>query len=289
MSKTTKSDYSALFEAVNNKQLFQDLFKHNGISEEKFKINLEYYAELRNLQIELVKLEKHIQETNGRMAIILEGRDAARKGSAIHRFIEHLSPRSFRVVALPKPSNIERAQWYFRRYVKELPNPGEIVFFDRSWYNRAIVEPVNDFCSEDEYKRFLRQVPEFEHMLYEEGLPFFKLWFSISKEEQAKRFEKRKTNPLKNWKLSPVDEKAQSLWGKYSYYEEEMFVHTHTAYAPWIIVKANSKKSARLESIRHVLSNVDYEGKGESDADLRPDPNIVSPYFTKFNRWNGDS
>lgn len=276
------------YKDVSKNNVLQSVLKMKNIDESKFIQTMEYFHELRGLQIELVKLQKHIQESEGRLAIILEGRDAAGKGGAIQRFIEHMSPRSYRVVALPKPSDIEQAQWYFRRYVKELPNPGEIVFFDRSWYNRAIVEPVNGFCSKAEYKRFMRQVPEFEHMLYEEGLHYFKLWFSISKKEQAKRFEKRSENPLKNWKLSPVDTKAQELWEDYTHYEEEMFIHTHTAYAPWNIVKANNKKQARLESIRFVLANTEYEGKDQASVDLRPDPNIVSPYFTNFNRWADD-
>lgn len=288
MKKKKIEEYLDHFSHLSKNQILEQLFKKKDIHEEKLIDTLEYFHDLRMLQVELVKLQKHIQEQEGRLAIIIEGRDAAGKGSSIHRFIEHLSPRSYRVVALPKPSDIERAQWYFRRYVKELPNPGEIIFFDRSWYNRAIVEPVNGFCTETEYKRFLRQVPEFEHMLYEEGLQFFKLYFSISKDEQAKRFERRKTNPLKNWKLSPVDAKAQDLWEDYSSFEEEMFIHSHTAYAPWVIVKANNKKQARLESIRYVLSNVEYEGKGDGEADLRPDPNIISPYYTKFNRWNDE-
>lgn len=285
MKKVSFNKQLERFKHLGKNQVIETLFKKLDIDEDTLLNTMSYYAELRDIQIELVKLQKHIQEENLRLAIIFEGRDAAGKGSTIQRFTEHLSPRSFRVVALPKPSDIERGQWYFRRYVKELPNPGEIVFFDRSWYNRAIVEPVNGFCSEAEYKRFLRQVPEFEHMLYEEGVVFFKLWFSISKEEQAKRFQARETNPLKNWKLSPVDANAQDLWDEYSHYEEEMFIHTHNAYAPWIIVKANNKKKARLESMRYILSNMEYKGKAETEADLRPDPNVISPYFTKFNRY----
>jgi len=180
-------------------------------------------------------------------------------------------------VALPKPTEEEIGQWYFQRYSKQLPNKGEIVFFDRSWYNRAVVEPVNNFCTDKEYKRFMRQVPEFEHMLYEDGIDIVKFWFSISKEEQLKRFESRRTNPLKQWKLSPIDNLAQELWGDYSKYKEMMFSKTHTAFSPWVIVKANNKKEARLESIRQVLTTFDYDGKDRAIA-LLPDPNVIMRY-----------
>ena len=193
-------------------------------------------------------------------------------------FKEFLSPRSMRVVALTKPSETEKGQWYFMRYVKELPNPGEIVFFDRSWYNRAVVEPVMGFCTKEEYGKFIRQTPEFEHMLYEDGITIIKFWFSISKKEQQKRFDSRKTNPLKRWKFSPVDEKSQGKWEKYSLYKEKMFTHTHTEFCPWIIVNANDKLSMRLESMRYVLNLFDYTGKSEERARLYPDPNVVQRY-----------
>lgn len=210
---------------------------------------------------------------------MFEGRDAAGKGGSIRRFIEHLNPRSMRVVALPKPNDVELGQWYFQRYINQLPNPGEMVFFDRSWYNRAVVEPVNGFCSEEDYKQFLLQVPSFENMLYEDGIIVFKFWFSISKKEQLKRFKSRKSNPLKQWKISPVDMKAQKLWDKYTYYKEEMFYKTHSSYSPWIIVKADDKKSARLATVRFVLDNIDYEGKGtKTKVSLHPDPNKVQRF-----------
>ena len=180
-----------------------------------------------------------------------------------------------RVVALSKPTDVEKGQWYFRRYVKELPNPGEIVFFDRSWYNRAVVEPVMGFCSVEQYEQFMRQVPEFEHMLFEDGVHVIKFWFSITKEEQLKRFESRGKNPLKQWKLSPVDKQGQELWDKYTYYKEQMFSRSHTAYSPWIIAKTNTKKWARLESIRYVLSQFEYEGKDEALTRVLPDPNVI--------------
>ena len=241
---------------------------------------LEYENELERLQIELVKLQRSVQLEGRRVAILFEGRDAAGKGGAIRRFIEHLNPRTARVVALPKPTEVQKGQWYFQRYVEALPNPGEICFFDRSWYNRAVVEPVMSFCTPEDYGRFMQQVPEFEHMLYEDGVELVKFWFSISKSEQAKRFESRKVNPLKQWKISPVDEEAQAHWDIYTHYKEEMFSKTHTSFSPWAIVKANNKKRARLESIRHVLSRLAYNGKGDSDTSLHPDPSVV----TRFHR-----
>lgn len=237
--------------------------------------NLNYEDQLAQLQIELVKLQAWVARNNMRVAVLFEGRDAAGKGGAIKRFTEHLNPRSMRVVALSKPTDTERGQWYFRRYIKELPEPGEIVFFDRSWYNRAVVEPVMGFCTEEQYQKFMRQVSEFEHMLFEDGVVVIKFWFSISKEEQSKRFEARRNNPLKNWKLSPVDEKGQELWDKYTYYKEQMFARTHNSFSPWVIVKTNTKKEARLESIRHVLSCFEYEGKDKNSTNTLPDPNVV--------------
>ncbi|WP_297705805.1 polyphosphate kinase 2 [uncultured Eudoraea sp.] len=240
---------------------------------------LRYEEELRLLQIELVNLQRWVIKKKLRVAIIFEGRDAAGKGGAIKRFTEHLNPRSMRVVALSKPTDVEGGQWYFRRYIKELPNPGEIVFFDRSWYNRAVVEPVMGFCNKHDYNQFMVQVPGFEHMLYEDGVQLIKFWFSISKKEQKKRIESRLLNPLKKWKFSPVDKKGQALWDKYSYYKEQMFSKTHTTFSPWIIVKANSKKTARLESIRYVLSKFDYTRKTKHQTSILPDPNIVLRYY----------
>ena len=248
------------------------------VSVKKIKQAIQYEDELILLQIELVKLQQWIQKTNRRLAIIFEGRDAAGKGGTIRRFIEHLNPRAMRVVALPKPTEEERGQWYFQRYMKQLPNQGEMVFFDRSWYNRGIVEPVNDFCTREQYERFMQQAPEFEHMLAEDGVTLVKFWFSISREEQLARFKSRKSNPLKQWKLSPLDGRAQGLWDAYTKYKELVLSRTHTSYSPWIIVKANNKKQARLHSIRHVLSLMDYDGKDEAAVSLSPDPNVVTRY-----------
>lgn len=249
-----------------------------GLKIKKHLKNLEYEQELELLQAELVKLQNWILHNNLRVAIIFEGRDAAGKGGAIKRFMEHLNPRSMRVVALTKPTEKERGQWYFRRYIKELPNPGEIVFFDRSWYNRAVVEPVMGFCTKEQYDHFMLQVPEFEHMLYSDGLILIKFWFSISKDEQKKRFASRQESPLKRWKFSPVDVKGQELWSQYTHFKEQMFSKTHNSYSPWMIVETNNKKQARLESMRYVLSRFDYDGKNKAKTSLLPDPNIILRY-----------
>ena len=259
------------------KQLLE-LLQAKALDVSKIHSRLAYERELKKLQIELVKMQRWVQEKNKRVAIIVEGRDAAGKGGTIQRFTEHLNPRAMRVVALPVPTDEERGQWYFQRYIKQLPNRGEVVFFDRSWYNRAVVEPVNGFCTQEQYERFLRQVPEFEHMLFEDGITLIKFWFSISKEEQVRRFKTRAKNPLKQWKLSPIDGKAQQLWDAYTKYKEIMFRRTHTAFSPWVIVQANNKRKARLESMRYVLSSLDYGGRDTAETSLYPDPNIVSCY-----------
>jgi polyphosphate kinase len=266
------------FQNVKKRSELLELIRKKEIKIDKTLRTLQYEDDLVDLQVELVKLQQWIHNKKMRVAIIFEGRDASGKGGTIRRFAEHLNPRSMRVVALDKPTSVEKGQWYFRRYIKQLPNPGEMIFFDRSWYNRAVVEPVMGFCNQKEYDLFMIQVPEFEHMLYEDGVKVIKFWFSVSKGEQLKRFESRSKNPLKQWKLSPVDKKSQDLWGQYTYYKEEMFSKTHTTFSPWIIIKANQKKVARLEAIRYVLSQFNYDGKMESKTVLRPDPNIVNRY-----------
>ncbi|CAA6801605.1 MAG: Probable UDP-galactose-lipid carrier transferase [uncultured Sulfurovum sp.] len=243
--------------------------------------NVEYENELKALQVELIKLQNWVYENNKRVMIIFEGRDAAGKGGSIKRFTQYLNPRKFRVVALQKPTEVETGQFYFQRYFQHLPNPGEITFFDRSWYNRAIVEPVFNFCTEEQYQKFMREVPEIEHALVDDGIILIKLWYSITKENQQKRFKERMTNPLKHWKLSPVDQKAQEMWDKVTFYKEEMFSRSHTSYAPWVIVNSNDKKTARLESIRYVLSQLDYEGKDEANINLHHDPDVVERYHRK--------
>ena len=273
--KLTLEDFE---KATTNEELLA-IIKEKNFPIERVQEKLFYEEELKRLQNELVKFQRWVEKHDKRVAIIFEGRDAAGKGGNIRRFTEHLNPRSMRVVALTKPTNVERGQWYFRRYIKELPNSGEIVFFDRSWYNRAVVEPVMGFCDEHQYQNFMVQVPEFEHMLYEDGVVIIKFWFSISKGEQLSRFNSRLATPLKRWKFSPVDRKGQELWDRYTYFKELMFNKTHTSYSPWVIVRANNKETARLECIRHVLSLFNYEGKEEALTTLLPDPNIVSRYF----------
>ena len=263
---------------IRSPKAFIDSLRAREIDTQKIESLLLYETELEKLQIELVRMQRWVQSRRQRVAILFEGRDAAGKGGAIRRFTEHLNPRAMRVVALPKPTEEEQGQWYFQRYMRQLPNPGEIVFFDRSWYNRAVVEPVNDFCTREQYDRFMRQVPEFEHMLYEDGVQVVKFWFSISKGEQLRRFESRAHNPLKQWKLSPIDAKAQELWDAYTHYKELMLSQTHTSFSPWIIVKANNKRKARLESIRYILSLFPYEGREMSTVSLHPDPNIIARY-----------
>ena len=269
-------------EQVNTKSGLIALLRSRNIRLKGVLQVLRYEEELEALQIELVKLQRWVEAGGRRLAVLLEGRDAAGKGGTIRRFIEHLNPRAMRVVALPKPTEEERGQWYFQRYGRQLPNVGEIVFFDRSWYNRAVVEPVNGFCTQAEYERFMQQVPEFEHMLYEDGVHIVKFWFSISREEQLLRFGARRRNPLKQWKLSPIDDRAQELWDLYTQYKEQMFSRTHTSFSPWVIVRANNKKIARLESIRYVLSLFDYEGKWDAKTSVLPDPIVVSRFHRKI-------
>lgn len=266
------------FDGVKTRNELIGIAKENNIPIAKTLDKLKYEIELRKLQSEFVNLQKWIAEKKMRVAIVFEGRDAAGKGGSIKRFKEHLNPRTSRVVALTKPTEVEKGQWYFRRYIKVLPNPGEVVFFDRSWYNRAVVEPVMGFCTKQQYDQFMVQVSEFEHLLYEDNMKIIKFWFSISKEEQKKRFDDRLSNPLKRWKFSPVDMKGQELWDRYTYYKEQMFSKTHTNFSPWVIVKTNNKKQARLESMRYVLSQFDYDEKGDSNISLLPDPNIIMRY-----------
>jgi polyphosphate kinase 2 len=237
------------------------------------KETLAYEEELRNLQIELLKMQNYVKEQGLKLLLIFEGRDAAGKGGTIKRITEHLNPRGARVVALEKPSDVERSQWYFQRYTHHLPSAGEIVLFDRSWYNRGGVEPVMGFCTPEEHKEFLREVPEFEKMLVNSGIILLKFYFSVSKDEQAKRFDKRKTDPLKQYKLSPVDQKSQDLWDEYTIAKYSMLLASNTDYAPWSIIRSDNKKQARLNTIRHILREVDYPTKIKN-KDILADPKI---------------
>ncbi len=234
----------------------------------------EYEKTKQQLQIELLKMQGWVKETGQRLVLLCEGRDAAGKGGTIKRFMEHLNPRIARVVALEKPSNEERGQWYFQRYIKHLPTEGEIVLFDRSWYNRAGVERVMGFCQPGEYLEFMRQAPELERMLVRSGIKFFKLWFSVSRNEQFRRFQSRRHDPLKQWKLSPVDMASLDKWQSYTEAKEAMFFYTDTADAPWTVIKSDCKKRARLNAMRFVLNELDYPNKDKKVA-TPPDPLIV--------------
>ena len=229
------------------------------------KDTLEYEKQLTKLQIELLKLQNYVKENGLKVLMIFEGRDAAGKGGTIKRITEHLNPRGARVVALEKPSDIEKTQWYFQRYTKHLPSAGEIVLFDRSWYNRAGVEPVMGFCTTEEHHEFLREVPEFEKMLVKSGIILMKFYFSVSKKEQLKRFKKREVDPLKQFKLSPVDKESQNLWDKYTVAKFSMLMASNTDIAPWIVIKCDNKKRARLNCIRYILSQVEYSNRTKDD------------------------
>lgn len=234
----------------------------------------EYDKAKHALQIELLKVQNWVKETGQRVVILFEGRDAAGKGGTIKRFMEHLNPRGARIVALEKPSEQEKGQWYFQRYIQHLPTAGEMVFFDRSWYNRAGVERVMDFCSPLQYLEFMRQAPELERMLCNSGILLFKYWFSVNREEQLRRFISRRDDPLKHWKLSPIDIKSLDKWGEYTAAKEAMFFHTDTADAPWTVIKSDDKKRARINCIRHFLNSLDYPGKDFRVAH-EPDPLLV--------------
>ena len=215
-----------------------------------------YEKRIERLQVQLIQLQTWIINNGHKVVVLFEGRDAAGKGGAIRRITHHLNPRYYRHVALPKPTEEEEGQWYFQRYINRLPKCGEMVFFDRSWYNRAVVEPVNDFCTQEQYEQFMNQVNEFESMLVDDGITLIKLYFSIDKEEQANRFSEIKANPLKRWKMSPVDERAQGLWDKYTDYKLAMFEKTNTDKSPWVIINANRKTVARIEAMKHLLKRL---------------------------------
>jgi polyphosphate kinase 2 len=239
------------------------------------KETLEYEKELTQLQIELLKFQNYVKDQGLKVLMIFEGRDAAGKGGTIKRITEHLNPRGARVVALEKPSETERTQWYFQRYTQHLPSAGEIVLFDRSWYNRGGVEPVMGFCTSEEHHEFLREVPEFEHMLVKSGIILMKFYFSVSKKEQSRRFKKRETDPLKQYKLSPVDKESQKLWDKYTVAKFSMMMASHNDLSPWTVIKSDNKKKARIGCIKHILSHVKYSNQTTDPKLLTPDPKIV--------------
>lgn len=247
--------------------------RKNGRMKEEF-----YLEELTKLQIELLKLQNWVKAKQQKVVIIMEGRDAAGKGGTIKALTSHMNPRGCRIVALDKPNDREKSEWYFKRYIGTLPSGGEIVFYDRSWYNRAGVERVMGFCSQEQYKEFITQVSNLEQMLISSGTMIFKYFLDVGRDEQKRRILRRKTDPLRMWKLSPIDGKSLDLWGEYTEAFEKMFARTHTHVCPWTIVNTNDKKRARLNIARDILSKIDYEGKDQTAVCLLPDPNIVWPY-----------
>lgn len=252
----------------------QDIFKHGYYPYKKKMTRREYETAKQELQVELLKFQNWVKTSKQKVVILFEGRDAAGKGGTIKRVMEHMNPRGARVVALEKPTETEAGQWYFQRYIEHLPTAGEIVLFDRSWYNRAGVERVMGFCNEQEYLEFMRQTPELERMLSRSGILLFKFWFSVSREEQFRRFQERRHDPLKQWKLSPIDLASLDKWTEYTKAKEAMFFYTDTADAPWTVIKSDDKKRARINAMRYLLSKADYPDKDPAVA-VTPDNLIV--------------
>jgi polyphosphate kinase 2 len=246
---------------LRNDQALAKDWRDGGYPYQNLLSRKSYEKQKYHLQVELLKLQAWVKETGQRVVILFEGRDAAGKGGTIRRFMEHLNPRGARVVALEKPSEVERGQWYFQRYVSQLPTAGEIVLFDRSWYNRAGVERVMGFCNNDEYLEFMRQAPDFERNLTRCGIHVIKFWFSVSRSEQRRRFKERELHPLKQWKLSPIDLASLDKWDEYTKAKEAMFFHTDTADSPWTVIKSDCKKRARLNAMRYVLHKLPYTNK----------------------------
>lgn len=249
----------AELELLNSKIGKYHLLKNKKLDIERVLRDVNYITELRNRQVELINLQNWVIKNDKKVVILFEGRDAAGKGGAIRRITEYINPRHFRIAALNIPTDDEKKQWFFQRYINQLPKPGEIVFFDRSWYNRAVVEPVNGFCTQEDYKIFMSQVNDFERMLVQSNTYLIKLYFSITKTEQAKRFKEIQENPLKRWKMTPVDRRAQALWDEYTRYKERMFKETDVKLAPWHIIDANKKSAARLNAINHILDIIPYQ------------------------------
>lgn len=261
---TQQEENTPSSESGDNETLSKkDIFKNGSYPYKKMISRVEYEKRKQELQIELLKVQSWVKETGQRLVILFEGRDAAGKGGTIKRFMEHLNPRGARVVALEKPSDIEKGQWYFQRYINHLPTAGEIVLFDRSWYNRAGVERVMNFCTPKEYLEFMRQAADLERMLVRSGISLHKLWFSVSREEQFRRFQKRRVDPLKQWKLSPIDLASLDKWDDYTEAKEAMFFYTDTADTPWTVIKSDDKKRARINAMRFILSQLDYPDKDE--------------------------
>lgn len=254
-NKLAESDLKKL----NSKKGLLALLSKDPLNVDRALRYLDYQKKLTKLQIELIRLQTWGINNDERIIVVFQGRDAAGKGGAIRRVTERINPRHMRIVALPKPTKDEKSQWYFQRYVEQLPKAGEMVFFDRSWYNRAVVEPVNGFCTQKEYEVFMNQVNEFERMILDSGIHLVKIYMSISKREQAKRFAEIKSDPLKQWKMTKLDEKAQDLWEQYTEYKDAMFNRTNTENSPWKIIRANRKTEARVNVINHILESIPYD------------------------------
>ena len=259
----------------------EEIFKNGAYPYKKMLSRAEYEKRKEELQIELLKMQNWVKETGERIVILFEGRDAAGKGGTIKRMMEHLNPRGAHVIALEKPNEKEKGQWYFQRYIKHLPTAGEIVMFDRSWYNRAGVERVMNFCTPKEYLEFMRQAADLERMLVRSGIKLFKLWFSVSRDEQFRRFQKRRTDPLKQWKLSPIDLASLDKWDDYTEAKESMFFYTDTADAPWTVIKSDDKKRARINAMRFILTQLDYPAK-DTNIVREPDTLIVGSAHDVF-------
>ncbi len=268
---------------LSNKQALRESFRNGDYPYEKRMSREEYESTKESLQIELLKVQNWVKLTGQRIAVLFEGRDAAGKGGTIKRFMEHLNPRAAHVVALEKPTEREKGEWYFQRYIANLPTRGEMVFFDRSWYNRAGVERVMGFCTPYEYLEFLRQAPQLERMLTNSGLIMFKFWFSVTRTEQRRRFASRERDPLKQWKLSPIDVQSLDKWDDYTQAKEAMFFYTDTADAPWTMIKSNDKRRARVNAMRYFLSRLDYPDK-DHDVIGEPDPLIVGAASDVFEK-----
>lgn len=260
---------------------FNEVYRDKIVNERNLIKESFYEDEFIKLQIELVKLQNWVKNTGQKIAIIMEGRDGAGKGGTIKALTAHLNPRGCLVVALNKPTEIEKTQWYFQRYIKHLPSAGEIVFFDRSWYNRAGVEKVMNFCTQQEYKQFINQVSSLEQMILDSGIILFKYFLDVSREEQKRRVERRRVDPLRMWKLSSIDSESLELWNEYTEAFEKMFSRTHTPNTPWNIVDSNDKKRARLNVARDILSKIDYGDKDQTSVCLLADPNIIHKYSFK--------
>jgi polyphosphate kinase 2 len=270
-------------EAPNPDEELADDWRDGGYPYKRLMLRRNYEKQKYRLQVELLKLQAWVKDTGQRIVILFEGRDAAGKGGTIKRFMEHLNPRGARVVALEKPTDEERGEWYFQRYVKHLPTRGEIVMMDRSWYNRAGVERVMGFCSDAEYEEFMRQAPEFERHLVRSGIHLIKFWFSVSRKEQRRRFREREAHPLKQWKLSPIDMASLDKWDEYTRAKEAMFFHTDTADAPWTVIKSDCKKRARVNAMRYVLHKIPYANR-DADAIGTVDPLLVGRAHVVYER-----